>query len=167
MNIAEGLEGAAYILALVVAFSILTVVFVNLLVPGVHITFSLGYSMCGERTPHLDFLTLKETTCSIVPGDALVVVDKWPPKVGDVACVNTNVGIVCHRVVRAEGNVYVVEGDAAKWDLPFTRDAYFGTVVAKLPRIFSMPVITVHAIVTGSPEALALIDAGSYHPFDR
>ena len=148
-----------------VVFTSLLIASINLLIPGVKVVFSLGYSMCGEKNPHLDFLTLKQTDCSITPGDALVVVRSWPPEIGDVACVNTNVGIVCHRVVSREGNVYVVEGDYAKWKLPFTRDAYFGKVVAKIPRLFSLPVISLRAALSGDFDAVLNIDRGSYQPF--
>lgn len=166
MNFLELVRGGVYVFILTAFFVVVVTSLINLFVPGAYAFVSLGYSMCGERTPYLDFLTLEETTCSIVPGDELITVYDYPPKVGDVVCVNTNKGVICHRVVRYKGEKPCMEGDAAKWELCFDENSYIGTVVAKLPRIFAMPALTLKSVVTGNLRAIELINAGSYHPFD-
>ena len=165
MDVVDFLKGAAWILGMVVVVDSAVVFLVNFFIPGSRVMFSLGYSMCGEHSPQFDFLTLKQTDCSIVPGDALVVVRSWPPKIGDVACVATNIGVICHRVVEKRDGYYVMEGDAAKWKLPFTKESYVGKVVMKIPRFFALPLLEFRAVLNGKIDAIRNIDAGSYNPF--
>jgi len=134
---------------------------VNYVVPQYLISFSLGYSMCSLRSAYYDFFSLRNTTCSIVPGDAIVV-HRSPPEVGDVVCINTDRGIICHRAYKVSPDEVCFVGDAAKWRGCYSWDSYVGRVVGKIPRAVAMPGGLVYGVLNGRLDLWRLVDAGSY-----
>ena len=120
--------------------------------------------MCGERVTYLDFTSLHETSCSILPGDAVLMVYDWPPDVGEVVCAYypPTDSVVCHRVVSVEDNRVCMEGDAAKWRYCFDEKYYRGTVYLKIPRFATVPTLYLYSALVGNPELVAYIDRGYY-----
>jgi len=135
--------------------------FVNFLVPRTFVSVSLGYSMCNLRNPYYDFLSLRNTTCSIVPGDAIIV-SQVPPDVNDVVCANTQMGMICHRAYEVTDDHFCFIGDAAKWTACYPWDAYAGKVVGKVPRSVAMPGVLLWGTARGYFAVWQLIDSGSY-----
>lgn len=149
---------------LAVGFAYLIVMgLVNLVVPGSLMTVSLGYSMCKLRSPYFDFLTLKNTTCSVTPGDSLLVVYSQP-ELNDVVCAATDVGVVCHRLVYMDQNKFCFVGDNADWKGCYPWDAYVGEVVAKFPRNVAMPATILWGLGHGYFDIYHLVNKGSYEP---
>lgn len=140
--------------------------FVNLVVPDTIMTVSLGYSMCKLRSPYFDFLTLKNTTCSVTPGDSLIVVYKQP-EINDVVCAATKIGVICHRLVYMDENGFCFVGDNANWKGCYPWKSYVGEAVGKFPRNVAMPGVILWALGHGYFNAYELINEGSYALAER
>ena len=160
---ADVIYGPLKILAAVAVLFLVVMGFVNLVIPGMLMTASLGYSMCNDHTAYVDFVSLRNTHCSIVPGDSTIIA-AVPPKVGDVVCVNTDVGIICHRAYQVDQNGVCIIGDAAKWTACYPWSSYVGKVVGKVPRAVAMPGMIVWGLTHGYWDIMSLVDAGSYAP---
>ena len=156
-------KGPLYIL---VADAVLVLAFiglVNFAVPNLLSTVSLGYSMCQYHTYTADFTSLNNHSCSIIPGDVLLVAHVHPD-VNDVVCVATRIGIICHRAYSVTDKGVCIVGDAAKWRACYSWRSYVGRVIGKLPRSVSMPGAFVWGVFHGYPDIFQEIDEGSYAP---
>jgi len=162
MALPDWVKGPLELLLTVALLFFVAMIFLNLFVPGVWFSVALGYSMCTERYPYMDFTSLKETRCSIIPGDVLIY-SYDPPQVGDVVCVADPRGIVCHRAYEVNATHVCIIGDAARWTGCYRlSDQYYGKVITKLPRAVSMPGVILWGLFRGEPNVLKLIDMGSY-----
>jgi len=164
----DWIRGPSELLLATAAVVLAAMFVINLLFPPAWFSISLGYSMCSERYPYMDFTSLRETRCSVIPGDALIFT-RVSPRVGDIACVfdRPRGGIICHRVYEVNATHVCIVGDAARWrdcyPLEPVGDKYYvGKVVAKVPRAVSMPAVIVWGILHGNPKVVRLIDMGSY-----
>lgn len=168
MRIPDWITGPLLILATVAGLFLLAMFVISVVIPGVWFTATLGYSMCSTRYPYMDFTSLHETTCSILPGDALIFVHV-PPHVGDVVCVmdKTRGGVICHRAYKVTDKEVCIVGDAAYWKdcyslTPNGSKYYLGKVIAKVPRAIAMPGIILWGIAHGFWNVITIVNTGSY-----
>jgi len=142
------------------------IIFTNLFLSplGFHAAFSQGFSMCKAESAGLDYLALGNAYCAFAPGDILFTFRAWPPEVNSIACAQTSVGVVCHRVSRVVDGKVCLVGDNPRAIPEFCvgPDEYVGQVVFKLPRAFGMPGLAITATVNLVSDFLEQINMGRY-----
>ena len=169
LSLTEILGDLVLILVVLGFLSLAFVHFVNIFLSpfGFYAAYSEGFSMCPAESVGFDYLALGDAHCAYVPGDVVVTFKKWPPDVNSVACAATpDYGIVCHRVYKYDSAkdqaCFVGDHPRAKWTFCFSRDAYVGQAVFKLPRAFGVPGMAILVMKESVADFISAINAGKY-----